>query len=247
MEEKEKKETQQKKNNKTVFGMIILLSLLLTLNLILALPDKPAITSVSNQTFANPYTGFFNISGGYIATINLTANFQNTNWKAFIGNVTGKFTLSDAGGSTIFDWTFATTTGNVYATRSSGAITWGSINCSNVTYLENENVQLGFNSSLDNITATFDNVTHSAFLAAGRYMSANSCPTLNTYKNNATQDADFEEMAMYDGSNTLYATILENDVVGYDGNPYDFQMIVPENASSAWGGAIAYYMYVELV
>ena len=242
----EKKLLKTKEKQKIIFGSLIFLGFLLAIGLAFALPDKPAITSISNSTYTNSNSGFINISGGYISKVNLTANFQNTRWKAFVGNVTGKFSLSDAGGSTIFDWTFATTTGKVYSTRSSGAITWGDINCSSSTNLTQENNDLFFNVSSDNITNTFNNVTHNAFLAAGKYISANSCPTLNTYRNNATQEADFEEMLMHDGTNSVYATILENDVVGYDGARYDFQMIVPENASSSWSASLAYYLYVEL-
>jgi hypothetical protein len=240
--EKKKQEIQTKKS----LIIILLVSILFTMSFILAAPGAPVITSVSNSTWSTSNNGFLNISGGVIATINLTANFQNTRWKAFIGNVTGKFTLNDVGGFTIFDWTLSTTTGRVYATRDSGTIEWASINCSNSTYLEAENVQLLHNSTSDNITRTFNGNTHSAFFAAGRFIPANQCPTLNTYKNNATQDVDFEEMAMYDQTSTIYATILENDVAGYNGALYDFQMLVPENGSASWASSIAYYLYVEL-
>ena len=93
---------------------------------------------------------------------------------------------------------------------------------------------------------TFNNVTHSPFQAAGNNIYINTCPTLNTYRNNATQDIDFEEMILSDKTHNLYTTILEDDSIGYDGTLYDFQMIVPDNASSAWSASIAYYLYVEL-
>jgi len=243
---KEKKEIKQIKKSNLLLIILTLAGMFLTISLTLALPDEPSITSISNSTYANSNNGFINISGGYIAKINLTANFQNTRWKAFLGNVTGKYTLNDALGFTIFDWTFASTTGKVYTTRSSGAITWANINCSTSLNLTNENTLLFFGNSSDNITNTFDNVTHSAFLAAGNLIYANTCPTINTYRNNATQDADFEEMILHDKTNTVYATILEDNVIGYDGALYDFQMIVPENASSSWTSSLAYYLYVEL-
>lgn len=244
---KEQKKEKKIQTNKILLVIIFLVGIIFATSFILALPGNPAITSVSNSTGTNSNNGFINISGGYIATINLTANFQNTRWKAFIGNVTGKFALNDAGGSTIFDWTLSTTTGRVYATRDSGTIEWGSINCSNSTHLAAENVQLAHNgSSSDNLIATFDDTTHNPFFAAGKFITANLCPTLNTYQNNVSQDTDFEEMALYDGTSLVYATVLEDNVVGYNGAPYDFQMLVPENGSATWTGAIAYYLYVEL-
>jgi hypothetical protein len=53
-------------------------------------------------------------------------------------------------------------------------------------------------------------------------------------------------MALYDSTSIIYATILENDLAGYDGQTYDFQMLVPENGSQGFTGATAYYLYVEL-
>jgi len=57
---------------------------------------------------------------------------------------------------------------------------------------------------------------------------------------------EFEEMVMYDGTSTVFATILEDQETGYDGTNYDFQMLVPDNGSASWTGAIPYYVYVEL-
>ena len=224
-----------------LFLFSIIVGILFTVTFIFALPDNPEITSISNTN-----NGFINISGGVIAKINLTANFQNTRWKAFAGNITGKYTLSDSTGSTIFDWTYSSTTGKIYSTRASGSITWADVNCSSDTNLTDENTQLFFGDSSDNITRTFDDTTHSPFSAAGNTIYVNTCPTLNTYRNNVSQDTDFEEMILSDKIYSLYTTILEDDTIGYDGALYDFQMIVPENASSAWSASLAYYLYVEL-
>mgnify|MGYP001587441008 FL=1 len=103
----------------------------------------------------------------------------------------------------------------------------------------------------DNITRTFNNGingSHSSFFVATANILANSCPTLNTYVNNATQDTDFEEIVLYEpaGSNTIYATIMEEDTTGFDNAKYDFQMIVPEIGYQGFSGSTAYYIYVEL-
>ena len=201
----------------------------------------------TNETGVATGTQMINISGGYIQNLTLTANTQNPRWKAFLGEVVGSFTLDDASGSTIYDWTLSTVTGKVFATRASGSITWASINCSNLTYMEAENTALSHSNIDDNISATFDDTTHDAFYVGAVSIGANQCPTLNTYVNNVTNVANtFEEMVLYDGTNTVYATILEEDSTGYDGNSYDFQMLVPENGSAGYSGATAYYLYVEL-
>jgi hypothetical protein len=211
-------------------------------------PAGPSVVSVSNKTKNTTSAAFFNISGGYIAALNLTANIQDTRWKAFVGWVNGRFSLSDQGGSTIYDWTLSTTTGRVYSTRNSTAIQWATIVCANrTTSLLTENTNMFHTSSTDNITKTFQYGTHNSFWVAGTNIGANTCPTLNTYIGNVTQDTSFEEMALYDNtSSIIYATRLENKLAGYDSQAYDFQMLVPENGSQGFTGATAYYLYVEL-
>jgi hypothetical protein len=242
----------EKKNLKIVLFVlgIFLISVFLFSNIFLSAlgPSGPNLVSLSNETKNTSSAAFFNISGGYIAALNLTASVQNTRWKAFVGWVNGEFTLDDMGGATIYDWSLSTTTGRVYSTRDSGTLEWASIACANsTTNLKTENTNMFHNSSADNITKTFAYPgTHNPFWVAGTNIGSGTCPTLNTYIGSASQDADFEEMALYDGTSIIYATILENDLAGYDGQTYDFQMLVPENGSQGFTGATAYYLYVEL-
>jgi len=53
-------------------------------------------------------------------------------------------------------------------------------------------------------------------------------------------------MPLYDGTNIVYATIVETNQGGFDGKTYDFQMIVPENGLPSFSDATAYYIYIEL-
>ena len=214
-------------------------------------PDD--IDVIANETKTASSGKIVNISGGRVATLDLNATVQNPHWKAFVGNVTGKFTLDDTSGSTIYDWSLTVTTGRVYGTRNSSTPNWTGINCSGVADLEQENDALNHTSSSDNITATFNasspSFDHDAFYVGSETIDADSCPTLSTYINNdsQTQGSDkFEEMALYDGVNVIYVTLLEEDEEGFDGNTYDFQMIVPEIATDGYSGSTAYYLYVEL-
>lgn len=246
----------KKKGQKVKAELFIVLSLVVFfvfLGYVMADPEGPDdVTVLSNETKSTVGQKEVNISGGRIATLNLTATTQNTRWKGFVGYMVGTFTLDDASGSTLYDWTLASVDGEVFATRNSSTVTWSNIKCANTTILENENVEMNHTNSQDNITATFDDTTHSAFTVAGNSISADSCPTLNTYVNNASQDTSFEEVALWDGindtitANVVYSTILENDVTGFDNNAYDFQMVVPEIGLDTFTGSTAYYVYVEL-
>jgi hypothetical protein len=238
--------------------VVAVIALLLLVRVEAATPGGPnAIDVLRNETKNTTATQMINISGGRIAHLNVNATVQNPRWKAFVGNVTGKFTLMDSAAAVVFDWTITSITGRIYATSNYSSLTWNAINCSNITHLEAENIRFNHTRSDDNITKTFNatfNDTlgltvsggHEPFYAAGRYMPATTCPTLNTYKNSAAQDADFEEVALYDGNNMIYAALLEEDQTGYDGEKFDFQMIAPEVGLSDFAGATAYYLYVEI-
>lgn len=241
---------QKEKQRGTVLLLIGILLTTFSLMFVVAVdPAGPSgFLSTENRTSAALNAQMINISGGTIAVMNLTANVQNPRWKAFIGQVVGAFSLDDATGSTIYDWTLSTVTGRVYTTRASGAIGWSSIACATTTELETENVAMSHSNADDNITATFDDTTHSNFYVGSVLIAQNTCThTLNTYINSGSQDTDFEEIVLEDGStNIVYATILEENVVGYDGSAYDFQMIVPENGAPGFSGTTPYYLYVEI-
>mgnify|MGYP005662657115 FL=1 len=229
--------------------VVALCCFLLFFSFVLADPTGPGSSNVnitSNQTFTGQTTGdIVNISGGYIASINISATVVNEKWKAFVGWVNGVLALRDSSGDTIYDWTLAVSTGEVFATRTSGTVTLTGINCSNTSVLETENSAMGHSSNSDNITATFNAIDHNAFTVASETIVANSCYSVHTYINNASQSTDFEEVILYDGTNLVYATILEDNLAGYDGSGYDFQMIIPQNATT--GAAVTpYYIFVEI-
>jgi hypothetical protein len=234
-----------------VIALIFYLSLIVLASKVdAATPVGPdTLTLIDNETKTASGAATINISGGRIATLNINATIQNPRWKAFVGNVIGKFTLQDSTASTIYDWSISSLTGRIHATRTSGAITWASINCSNVTNLRQENLNINHTNPDDNLTVTFNTTagaTHSAFYVGTRYISANSCPTLNVYRNNASSDSYWEEMALYDTSNIVYTSLLDDNEIGFDGGTYDFQMIVPENGLPTFTGSTAYYLYIEL-
>jgi hypothetical protein len=234
-----------------VISFLLLFSLGLCFSWISAAdPQGPdALQNTENRTKGNVSAKMANISGAYIGVLILNATVQNTRWKGFIGDVNGAYTLDDAGGSTLYDWTISTLTGRVFATRNSSLVQWGNVNCSNVSLLEQENTNMEHSDADDNITATFNTTagaTHNAFYVGSTLIAANTCPTLNVYRNNISNDNYWEEMALYDTASTVYAAIIDDDEAGYEGSTRDFQMIVPENGNSSFSGATAYYIYVQL-
>ena len=249
------------KNEFFVIGVFSLILLMMCSEVILADPTNPSsVTYLSNVT-SNPSSQvFFNISGGRIGTFNLTAIYQNPRWKGFVGNASGSFTLSDASGSNLYNWNIASITGKIYATRNSSSINWGLINCSSLLNLTNEDFALDLTNATapsDNLTQTF-NCTSAGCAGSnvGFYVGAvpipqNTCPTINTYINSQNQtlgSPTFQETALYtpQGGMVYEAPIEPPGTVGYNGQQYNFQMIVPENATPGFNSSTAYYVYVEL-
>jgi hypothetical protein len=256
-------------------AIITLIAIIVLISFVYAAPIGPQVTYRYNTTKTSSggqlvnYTGNNSLSppaGGFIFTINLQSEQQNTRWKGYVGNVTGSLVLDDADGYSLYDWQFATATaGQVFATRASGTVNWSRINCSNENATTAEMLYLQHTSNpTDNISRTFNSSNNRQFFIGTVSIAASSCPTTNLYVNGSfPKDDQFEEVILYDGPTTynitnypndfhniVYATHIEQDKDGYraalDNQTYDFQMILPENASSTWESAIPYYFYVEL-
>ncbi|MFH1649719.1 MAG: hypothetical protein ABIA93_04175 [Candidatus Woesearchaeota archaeon] len=213
-------------------------------------PGGPDLTYIGNSSLDTSTPANRTDSGGAIHTISISAILQDQMWKAYVGNITGLLTLDDANGYTIYDWTLAAPTGEVYITRDS-SVSWGSINCSNATHILTEQSSFLMQpTAVDNINKTFNETIHASFLVGTLNMTESSCQTAYTYVNDSKQTGDlsnpFQEVLLSDGSNLIYTTIIEADEMGYDpGQTYDFQAIVAENASSTAPDA-TYFFFVEL-
>ena len=115
----------------------------------------------------------------------------------------------------------------------------------NLTTLEST---FGINSSdNDGINETFNSSFTGNFAVGTKTIDSNlACPTAHLYVNSAPQYQNFTEVILTDNttSNIVFTAIIENDVVGFDGRKYDFEMIVPEDGDTA--GVSTYYFFVEL-
>jgi hypothetical protein len=104
----------------------------------------------------------------------------------------------------------------------------------------------------DRINTTFNDETfnHWGFFVGGLQIATDSCEySINPWVNDTANTANlFEEVLLYDGSNILYTSRIQNNLIGYrnDSTQYDFQMLVAENASSV-SPRTNYYFYVELL
>jgi len=251
--EKRQSERQNSDNLAVAVALAFLLSTILLFSLsastVTADASGPSFTILSNSSRSTTQGTQINTSGGYIYTVAMNATQQNQRWKAFVGNISGKLTLDDVSANTVFDWNTTSTTGQVYATRSGAAVTWSNVSCANSTEIANEDISMALTNGADNITRTFSQQNHTPFYVGTRTINNNTCYSIHTYVNDASQYISFQEMVMKDkgGAAFLFTTTIEVDATGYNGNNFDFQMIVPENGTAGWSSQTPYYFFVELI
>jgi len=244
------------KETKARIAVALTISLLIILGISVvhaAIPNGPiSITHISNSTSTSSGVGTLRSGddGGYITTVLLDTLQQNYGWKAYVGNITGKLTLDDAGGQTIYDWTLTTVSANVYISRND-TVQWSSLSCAARSVIEAEDVFIGKSAASDeSINKTFNGTTHKAFTVAGVTISQSTCPAIATFVNDAAQSSGvnnlFQEILLSDSNgNLIYTTRAETGgAIGYDENTYDFQVIVPDDETPST--ITNYYFYVEI-
>jgi hypothetical protein len=210
-------------------------------------PDNIKNLSTVAPTPRSAY--MLNTSGGTFTTLLINISSQTYRWKAYAGNITGKFVLADNMNKSIYDWSISSVSGEVYATRSATVITWANIICGNSTSVKTEERALNITSSNDDsINRTFMGHinTHNAFYVGTKLISANSCPSISTFVNNTRQTSKFQEVLLYDKIRTVYTGLLEAGAKGFNNQYYDFQLIVPESGLQGQQPVTPYYFYVEL-
>lgn len=245
-----------KKIERTVVGALFAFLLFLTIiSALYALPTAPAINYISNSTSANAGIGTIRSGdeGGFIHTININGNQQDFRWKAYVGNVTGKFVLEDALGFSIYDWSMdLNVQGEVYISRNQ-TVDWATVNCSNRTTIINEDLNQSINSAdPDSINRTFNTTgPHRTFKAAENTILNSTCPSISTYVN-ATESRQtdgenniFQEVLLQDQpGNMIYTVLLQDNWLGYNNISYDFQAIIADDETT--NVQTTYYFYLEL-
>ncbi len=233
-----------------IASLAIAFAIILLLNLnAYAAPNGATISFNSTETANTSIAGNRTDIKGSINTVRINTVQQNTRWKAYVGNVSGRLTLDDASTYTIYDWSTGATKGEVYASRSS-SIAWGNITCLNAGNLSAEQSALGITaSSTDSIQSTFNWSGHRSFDVGLTTMTG--CNSTATYTNDTNPgqsgSAHFQEALLTDYSSVIYASIVNASGQGYNnGSLYDFQMIVADNVTSG-SPPITYFFWIELI
>jgi hypothetical protein len=231
--------------------MIISMLGLVIFSEVVAVPVGPTVLFNSTTNATPKPAAAITTAGGSFTTLILNTTGQTYRWKAYVGNVSGKLTLADSTNKSIFDWSLASVTGEVYATRSSTAVDWTAVGCANSTTINDEDIAMNMTlTSPDTINKTFINAIHKSFYVGLIPIQNSTCRSIDTYVNGTPQvpseNAVFQEILLKDtSSNLIYTTLINASTSGYNNQRYDFQMIVAENEYLAT--PTTYYLYVELI
>ncbi|RJQ15473.1 hypothetical protein C4573_04925 [Candidatus Woesearchaeota archaeon] len=255
---------------KTIYAkLLVVLSFLITVfsiaNLVFGATDPvspQSITQISTSGFDTTDYPAQNTTAiaGNVTELSITALAPTQSWQGYFGNITGTITLQDASGNIFYNWTVAEPKGEIYASLNS-SINWSAIKCFNFTANTSLEINLTTMESTYNIqTADVDgidetfNETSNPTIYVGQYtVAASSCPTTYVYQNTGKQYTNFINTLLTDKEKLVYTTVIENDqtnnntdVTGYNGQSYDFQMLVAEDGHNADTSTTIYYFWVEI-
>lgn len=194
------------------------------------------VQSGTPVTKAFTSAGTIGAQGGNATTLSATTETQTVSWQGFYGEVSANFSLENSNGNVLYSWTNATN-GTIYLSRDP------TVNFANITAVNICTVDESITGSTgsDSVNRTFRPSNNTELTVGGITIAAGTACAMNTYVNNASQSTTFEEIILTDdGVTTIYATPIEEDKTGFDGQPHDWQALVPSNLTT-----LTYYVYVE--
>jgi len=212
---------------------------------------------------------------GNVTELNLYGYSTTRTWQGYFGNVSGTIQLADVEGNVMYNWTQANPRGQVYASTND-TIQWMNIQCFNLTAEgtftdETPNTPGGFGQTsqngmnylqlhemfnipeyaVDGVNDTFIHFNHDVFftvsLEFGNDTEESSiCPTARLYDDSA--DGVFQNVLLYEPEtmSVIFTAILEVERIGFDGNAYDFQMIVLDDGRGTNIDTTTYYFYLDI-
>jgi hypothetical protein len=172
----------------------------------------------------------------------------------------------------MYNWSLASPEGQIYASINS-SINWDHIQCFNFTAAGTYQNEIGNGGTtnlygtnltllesiynidsydVDGVDETFYLLganTHDTFYVNSNQFDEGEC--WNTRINDWTgfgQDNNFEEAIMYEPttSSVIFATLLDEDLLGFDNRTHDFEMLVLEDGHLTDTTTTIYYFYAVM-
>lgn len=234
---------------KTLIALIFVLLLFAVSITVFADPSGPGVYDTLGSTRRNVSIIPMQLEAeaGNITALSINHTRVSSVWQGYYGNISGEIVLDNLGNYTMYSWNTVSSSGEILATRNSGAVTWSAINCSNQTHVETEESNLNIIANdVDGVNETFNDASHPEFTVGSVTFTTDYCDfTTNTYSDD-TPGADFDEILLYENGYVIYTTLIEDGATGFDGSAADFQIIVGEDGHSGDTSSTTYFFYVEL-
>ncbi|OGJ21313.1 hypothetical protein A3K73_05670 [Candidatus Pacearchaeota archaeon RBG_13_36_9] len=242
----------------SLFILIIAVIALFSAGLVLAVvPFGADITENVTTRAAPDDPELHNANAGNVTYMTIFGYSVTQAWQGYYGNVSGTIMLADNNDKVLYNWSLANPEGEVYATENgTGQVDWGNVECFNIS--ENGNLtalETWFNISSadpDGVNETFSySNDHDVFYTADETFSYGECAAAFMFNSSGASDpTQFQEVLLTDQSDDVQiifvALIEEFGRAGFDGNNYDFEMVVLENGHGTDTAYRNYYFYVEL-
>jgi hypothetical protein len=248
--------------------------LIFLMNISLVLAVEPFGANVANLTseraLPDNATGIPAIAGN-VTELSITGFSTTQSWQGYFGNVSGTIQLADNGDNVMYNWSLASPKGEIYASTNDSII-WSYVQClnfdsdgtygddtgniggtsahgTNLTILEN---MFGIKSDdVDGVNETFTLLGsgHNTFYTNNIQFSEGQCRNTQVFSNAGQgEDNKFEEVLLYEPTtrSVIFTSLLNEDLLGFDSNPHDFEMLVLENGHLTDTTTTTYYFWVEL-
>ena len=239
--------------------LLLVVGFLLTISVIQALGAPEGASSVvivSSERRTVPNASNVTAQAGNITRLSVTANRQTAAWQGFAGNISGSIVLDDSSGDRFFAWSLFNISGEIYASRN-GSINFNNIfphnNCTidetGMTGAANaDRTNRTYNRSANTVNFSVGNIQINSTTACSVKPYVNSTtPVGNLFENliltpesaNTTNQSDQQQ-----ANQSIYVGILQlTNVHGFDGQMYNFQLLVPVNRTAVFN---TYFFYAEV-
>ena len=251
----------------SVCAAILLISCLVS-----AAPSGASTTFIQTGSAPNDSAMSLPAVAGNVTEVNLYGYSTTRSWQGFYGNVSGTIQLADAGDNVFYNWSDVSPKGQVYISTNN-SIQWAYTECfnytatgtyasdvgqagstslygTNLTQLE---TQYGISvDDVDGVNETFNlygGGTHNSFFVGNLQFDNGECRSTRIFSSAGVgEDNKFEEVLLYEpqSASVIFSTLLNSDVLGFDGRSHDFESIVLENGHGTDTSSTTYYFYLEL-
>ncbi|GBE20015.1 hypothetical protein BMS3Abin17_00747 [archaeon BMS3Abin17] len=266
--------TQKKLKELGIFFSILVFAILVVSPVVMAIqPTGGTVTEERSERAPADTAGTDNAIAGNISEVSVVGISTTQTWQGYFGNISGTIQLADSSDNVLYNWSLADPRGEIYASTNE-TISWTNIQCFNFTadgsytgesgnggttslYGTNLTTLEGqfsiISDGVDGVDETFTLSgagTHNLFYTANQEFSEGECISTRVYGDTgAGVNDEFEEVLLYEPatSSVIYTSLIEStNVLGFDTNDYDFEMLVLEDGHGTDTSTTTYYFFVEL-